>query len=74
MAALFPNSALIATCVSKLSDNNYCTRGAEMFYNQYVWFDFCFTALQRIFRSFRARSVTLTTLFLGEPPRWFTST
>ena len=26
------------------------------------------------FRSFRARSVTLTTLFLGKPPRQFTST
>ena len=35
---------------------------------------FCFMALQHIFRSFRARSVTLTTLFLGKPPRQFTST
>ena len=26
------------------------------------------------FRSFRARSVTLTSLFLGKPPRQFTST
>ena len=39
-----------------------------------VWFDFCFTALQHIFRSFRARSVNLATLFLGKPPRQFTST
>ena len=28
----------------------------------------------RHFRSFRARSVTLTTLFLGKPPRQFTTT
>ena len=39
-----------------------------------VWFDFCFTAFRHIFRSFRARSVNLTTLFLGKPPRQFTST
>ena len=26
------------------------------------------------FRSFRVRSVTLTTLFLGKPPKQFTST
>ena len=38
------------------------------------WFDFCLTAIQHIFRSFRARLVTLTTLFLGKPPKQFTST
>ena len=40
----------------------------------WLWFDFCFTALQHLFRSFRALSVTLTTLFLVKPPRQFTST
>ena len=39
----------------------------------YFWFDFCFTALRHIL-SFRARSVNLATLFLGKPPRQFTST
>ena len=38
-----------------------------------IWYNFCFTALQHIL-VFRARSVNLATLFLGEPPRQFTST
>ena len=37
-----------------------------------VWF--LFYGPSTYFRSFRARSVTLTTLFLGKPPRQFTST
>ena len=37
-----------------------------------VWF--LFYGPSTHFRSFRARSVTLTTLFLGKPPRQFTST
>ena len=43
--------------------------------NTILWdcFDFCFTAFQHIWGHF-ARSVTLTTLFLGKPPRQFTST
>ena len=36
-----------------------------------VWFLFYGPSTR--FRSFRARSVTLTTLFLGRPPRQFTS-
>ena len=37
-----------------------------------VWF--LFYSPSTHFRSFRARSVTLTTLFLGKPPRQITST
>ena len=39
--------------------------------NMFLWFDF---GPSTHFRSFRARSVTLTTLILGKPPRQFTST
>ena len=51
-------------------------RGVSEFFLAWslFWFDFCFTALQHIFRSFRARSINLATLFLGKPPRQFTST
>ena len=38
------------------------------------WFDFCFYGPSTHFRSFRARSVNLATLFLGKPPMQFTST
>ena len=38
-----------------------------------VWFWFRFYGPLTHFRSFRARSVTLTTMFLGKPPRQFTS-
>ena len=36
------------------------------------WFDFYYNPSTH-FRSFRAQSVTLTTLFLDKPPRQFTS-
>ena len=39
-----------------------------------VWFDFCFTALQHILSHFGRGQLPLTTLFLGKPPRQFTST
>ena len=35
---------------------------------------FVFYGLSTLFRSFQARSVILSTLFLGKPPRQFTST
>ena len=38
------------------------------------WFWFLFYGPSTHFRSFRARSVNLATLFLGKPPRQFTST
>ena len=43
-----------------------------VFYQDLVWFRFYSPSTH--FRSFRTRSVTLTTLYLGKPPRQFTST
>ena len=41
---------------------------------QFLWFWFLFYGPSTHFRSFRARSVTLITLFLDNPPRQFTNT
>ena len=54
------------------------SRKRKMLGQQHAWpkcfgFWFLFYGPSTHFRSFQARSVTLTTLFLGKPPRQFTS-
>ena len=66
-----PKWIFLSSRKSNSSENLWLSRLPASF-RFLVWF--LFYSPSTHFRSFRARSVTLTTLFLGKPPRQFTST